>query len=69
MRMYRCAVQLTTHIAVEAETLVEAERIIDGCLQAADEVHIHEDGGDFNGGSTLVGSRPDISRSAVRVEH
>lgn len=69
MRMYRCTVQLTTYIAVEAETLAEAERRIDDTLYGADEVHIHEDGGDFNGGSTLVGSRSSISRGTIQVEN
>lgn len=69
MRLYRCSVRLTTHIAVEAETLAEAERIIDGVLQGADEIHIHEDGGIEHGGDTLVGQRSDISRGTIQVEH
>ena len=69
MRMYRCTVNLTTFVAVEAESLAEAERIIDGNLEGCDEVHMHEDGGDMAGGSTLVGSRPGITRSRVQVEH
>lgn len=69
MRMYRCAVQLTTYIAVEAESLPEAERIIDGVLRGCDEVHIHEDGGIDNGGDTLVGQRSNISRGTIQVEN
>lgn len=69
MRMYRCQVSLSTFVAVEAESLAEAERIIDGNLRGCDEVHLHEDGGDMNGGSTLVGSRASISRSRISVEN
>lgn len=69
MRMYRCTVDVKTYVAVEAETLAEAERKIDDVLRGCDEVHLHEDGGDFNGGATLVGSRSNISRGRVMVEN
>jgi Icc-related predicted phosphoesterase len=67
--MYRCTVNLTTYVAVEAESLAEAERIIDGVLHGCDEVHIHEDGGIDHGGDTLVGSRSNISRGRIMVEN
>lgn len=69
MRMYRTGVKIETFIAVEAESLAEAERIIDGVLQGCDEILINEDGGIDKGGDTLVGSRPSISRQVIRVEN
>lgn len=64
MRMYRCTVQASTYIAVEAETLAEAERKIDDVLTEADEIAIIE-----HGGGELIGARGSISRSRIQVEH
>lgn len=69
MKMYRCEVALKTFVAVEAESLAEAERIIDGVLENADSVCIMEDGGVDNGGDELNGSRSKISRGRIQVEH
>jgi hypothetical protein len=69
MRMYRCTVQVTAAIAVEAESLAEAGRIIDGVLEGTDEVIFSEDGGIENGGDELVGTRQNMSRSTIQAEH
>jgi hypothetical protein len=67
--MYRCMVQVTAAIAVEAESLAEAGRIIDGVLEGTDEVIFSEDGGIEAGGDELIGSRLSLSRGTIQAEH
>ena len=69
MRMYRCTVQVTAAIAVEAESLAEAGRIIDGVLEGADEIIFSEDGGLAEGGDELIGTRQSMCRSTIQAEH
>jgi hypothetical protein len=67
--MYRCSGTVQFHAAVEAESLAEAERIIDGILRAADEVVIQEDGGISQGGDELIAAIGSSSRGRVVVEN
>ncbi len=67
MKLYRCPVAVEIAVAVEAETLAEAERIIDGVLSNADTVHIVE--GDFNNpDDELIGAPSNIRRGRVSME-
>jgi hypothetical protein len=66
--MYRCSGTVQFHAAVEAESLAEAERIIDGILRAADEV-VQEDGGIAEGGDELIAAIGSSSRGRVVVEN
>lgn len=67
MKQYRCSAQINAHIVVEAESLTEAKRIIDGALQNVDYVLIGE--GDLDDpNEELVAMPGQISRTEIMVE-
>lgn len=67
-RMYRCSGTVEFHAAVEADSLAEAERIIDGILENVSDVTIREDGGLDEGGDELNCSAGSVRRGTIRVE-
>lgn len=68
-KLYRCSGAIQFHAAVEADSLAEATRIIDGVLNGAEEVIIREGGGPEDGGDELVASKGTVTRSRIQVEH
>jgi hypothetical protein len=67
--MYRCTGTAAFSVAVEADSLAEAERIIDGVFEGCDEIVFFEDGGLNEGGDELRSAKGTIARSNIRVEN
>jgi hypothetical protein len=67
MKTYRCSAEIVAHLEVEAESLVEAQRIIDGVLQNASSVRIFE-GDEEDPEDSISGCTGTIGRSKISAE-
>ena len=67
MKMYYCKATIQVDLAVEGESLAEAERIIDGVLSNAGDVIIFE-GSCRDPDDELTGTARGHSRSRIQAE-